>query len=72
MHISLHTSTKDCSLGIYAINTPITFSETKLHGVLSVFIMFSIIKSFYFFLSDANSIYIFTPGNLWSVFFVYT
>ena len=60
MHISLQTSTKDYSLGIYAINTAITFSETTLPGVLSVFIMFSIIKSFYFFVRSKFNIYFYS------------
>ena len=39
MYIFLRTSRKDCSLGSYAINTPITFSETMHIGVLSTFLI---------------------------------
>ena len=36
-YIFLRTSRKDYSLGIHAINTAITFSETMHIGVLSTF-----------------------------------
>ena len=39
MYISLQTSTKDYSLGIYAINTQMKFPETMCPGVLSVFLI---------------------------------
>ena len=56
MYIFLRTSRKDYSLGIYAINTPITFSETTHIGVLSTFLIsnFNKIKIISIFLTHTN------------------
>ena len=51
MYISLQTSGKDYSLGIYTINTPRPFSETTHTGVCAVLINLYLrlkLKYFYF------------------------